>query len=248
MKFPSGWILYNGQCSVISGLNIGNRTLSCKNSTIPGSTIMNISNFESATVSNQIVLSLVVGTPSISGQYNVDTTTGNYYGVMDKMTSTVFLNSTYGTISMLSIDAITANAKVAVGKTGPLEMTFFLNYELPQTNVLTEGKFIVNIYPQIPEPDPLINGVLKCYFFNNLPATTCIWNNTESASYTKLTITTPSTTSFQYSEIPITVTTEGAVNDSMIGITIADVVTRYRFEMSAFKQDNATTPTEVYYT
>jgi hypothetical protein len=34
----------------------------------------------------------------------------------------------------------------------------------------------------------------------------------------------------------------------MIGITIADVVTRYRFELEAYKQDNATTPTEVYYT
>jgi len=33
----------------------------------------------------------------------------------------------------------------------------------------------------------------------------------------------------------------------MIGITIDDVVTRYRFELNAFKQDNGTTPTEVYY-
>ncbi len=38
------------------------------------------------------------------------------------------------------------------------------------------------------------------------------------------------------------------MNDSMIGITIADVVTRYRFELEAYKQENATTPTEVYYT
>ena len=34
----------------------------------------------------------------------------------------------------------------------------------------------------------------------------------------------------------------------MIGITIADVVTRYRFELEAYKQENTTTPTEVYYT
>lgn len=137
MKFPSNWVLYDGQCSVISGLNIGNRTLMCKNSTISGSTIMNISNFESATVSNQIVMILLVGTPDIPGEYNVETTTGNYFGVMDKMTTKVILNSTYGTIDMLSINAITANAKVDVGKTGPLELTFFLNYQLPQTNVLT---------------------------------------------------------------------------------------------------------------
>jgi hypothetical protein len=36
------------------------------------------------------------------------------------MTSQIVLNSTYGTIDMLSINAITANSKVAVGKTGPL--------------------------------------------------------------------------------------------------------------------------------
>lgn len=34
----------------------------------------------------------------------------------------------------------------------------------------------------------------------------------------------------------------------MIGITIADKVTRYRFELEAYKQANLTTPTEVYYT
>lgn len=44
------------------------------------------------------------------------------------MTSMIMLNSTYGTMDMLSINAITANTKVAVGKTGPLELTFFLNY------------------------------------------------------------------------------------------------------------------------
>lgn len=67
MKFPANWVLYDGRCSVISGLNIGNRTLMCKNSTVGGSTIMNVSNFESATVSNQIVMSLVVGTPNTQG-------------------------------------------------------------------------------------------------------------------------------------------------------------------------------------
>ena len=44
-------------------------------------------------------------------------------------------------MDMLSINAITANSKVPVAATGPLELTFFLNYELPQTNVLTDGIF-----------------------------------------------------------------------------------------------------------
>jgi len=42
-------------------------------------------------------------------------------------------------------------------------------------------------------------------------------------------------------------TTEGATTVDKIGITIADIVTRYRFELQAFKQTNATTPTEVYF-
>ena len=67
MKFPSGWILYNNQCTVISGLKLGSRSLKCINSTSGGNTLMNVSNFDSASVSNQIVLSLLVGTPSTTG-------------------------------------------------------------------------------------------------------------------------------------------------------------------------------------
>ena len=69
-------------------------------------------------------------------------------------------------------------------------MTFFLNYDLPQTNVLTSGKFELKITPQIPLPDPLINGVLKCYFFNTIPAQSCVWNTT-IPEYTFVTINTP---------------------------------------------------------
>jgi hypothetical protein len=117
---------------------MGNNSLSCVNSTDATYTYLNVSNFLSGSVSNQIVLSIYVGSPlDDSIEYTVQTITGNSIGVMDRMTSRVTLNSTYGALDMLSINAITANAKVAVGATGPLEMTFFLNYPLPQTNVLT---------------------------------------------------------------------------------------------------------------
>jgi hypothetical protein len=52
---------------------------------------------------------------------------------------------------------------------------------------------------------------------------------------------------YQYSEIPITITTEGAVSTSKIGITIADIVTRYRFELAAYQHNNSLVPTEVYF-
>ena len=81
---------------------------------------MNISNFDSASRSNQIVLSVLVKSPNTAGDYTVEIITGNFKGVMDRMVSRVNLNTTFGTIDMLSINAITAYAKVAVGKTGPL--------------------------------------------------------------------------------------------------------------------------------
>jgi hypothetical protein len=38
------------------------------------------------------------------------------------------------------------------------------------------------------------------------------------------------------------------VSTAKIGITIADIVTRYRFELQAYTQANSTCPTEVYFT
>lgn len=95
-------------------------------------------------------------------------------------------------------------------------------------------------------PPPLINGVLKCYFFNTIPAQTCTWD-TSNPAFTLVTINTPLNFNFQYSEIPVTITTEGAVNSSKIGITIADIVTRYRFELQAYMHNNTMIPTEVYF-
>lgn len=248
ISFSNSWILYSNKCSVISGISLNpTGQLNCTNSTTNTNTILNVSNFLSASVSNQLVFSITVRSPGTPGTSTVNIRTANTNGTVDSMATTVFLNATYGDYSMLSINAFVAPSNVAVSGTGPLELTFFLNYELPQTNVLTYGKFVIYIYPQIPLPPPLVNGVLKCYFFNVIPAQTCVWDTTTSASYTLLTINTPLTSAYQYSEIPITVTTEGAVSSSKIGITIADIVTRYRFEMQAYTQANAVIPTEVYF-
>ena len=180
-----------------------NTQLSCQNSTSGLYTILNISNFLSASVSNQLVFSTKVRSPSIAPNltqaYDVIIETANSNGVVDTMTATVNLNSTQGDYSMLSINAIVAQSNVPVSGTGPLELTFFLNYDLPQTNVLTYGKFVLKIYPQIPLPPPLINGVLKCYFFNTIPAQTCTWDTSTSPTYTLVTINTPLNYHFQYS-------------------------------------------------
>lgn len=43
-------------------------------------------------------------------------------------------------------------------------MTFFLNYELPPSGDVMNGTLDITVYPQIPTPDPIKNGVVKCYF------------------------------------------------------------------------------------
>jgi hypothetical protein len=121
MRFDKTFLMHSEECSVIAGLNmLTDSALNCKNSTDGTYTYMKVNNFDSATVSNQIVLSLLVNTPITAGNYNVEIITGNDKGVMDRMTSVISLNSTYGKMDMLSINAVTSGSKVAVGKTGPL--------------------------------------------------------------------------------------------------------------------------------
>lgn len=199
IKFDNSWKLYSNMCNVISGITMAPKaSLTCKNYTSGSYVYLNVSGFISASVSNQLVFSIKVRSPGTTGTYNVGIQTANSNGILDSMTTTVTLNSTYGDYKMLSIDAIVAQSNVPVSGTGPLELTFFLNYDLPQTNVLTYGKFELKIFPQIPLPPPLINGVLKCYFFNTIPAQTCSWD-TSNPAYTKVIINTPLNNNFQYS-------------------------------------------------
>lgn len=55
-----------------------------------------------------------MGTPDTVSSYPVNIITANDNGMIDELDLTVQLNSTYGTLEMLSINAITANAKVPV--------------------------------------------------------------------------------------------------------------------------------------
>jgi hypothetical protein len=200
IRFDSSWILYSQMCKVINGITMAPMTsLNCVNYTSGSYVYLNVSNFQSASVSNQLVFTTKVRSPAVPQTYTVTITTANVKGTMDSMTTSVTLNSTEGDYDMLSINAIVAQSNVPVSGTGPLELTFFLNYDLPQTNVLTWGKFVLKIYPQIPLPPPLINGILKCYFFNTIPAQTCTWDTTTDPSYTLVTINTPLDNNFQYS-------------------------------------------------
>lgn len=102
--------------------------LRCINSTQNSFVTLNVSGFQSASVSNQLVFRTKVRSPSTPNTYSVLIQTANSNGVLDSMTGTVTLNSTYGDYKMLSINAIVAQSDVPVSGTGPLELTFFLNY------------------------------------------------------------------------------------------------------------------------
>ena len=104
-------------------------TLKCSNYTQGSYVYLNVSNFLSASVSNQLVFSSLVRSPSdTTNPYSVQIETANLNGVVDTMSKNVTLNDTYGDYEMLSINAIVSQSDVPVSGTGPLELTFFLNY------------------------------------------------------------------------------------------------------------------------
>lgn len=77
----------------------------------------------------------------------------------------------------MSISAVRAATKLPTNKTGPLEFHFFLNYELPASGDVTNGTLKITVTPQIPKPDPIINGALKCYWAGTFQAADCTFNN-----------------------------------------------------------------------
>ena len=62
----------------------------------------------------------MIRSPNAPGVYDVGIQTSNINGILDSMTTTVVLNSTYGDYNMLSINAIVAQTDVPVSGTGPL--------------------------------------------------------------------------------------------------------------------------------
>lgn len=64
----------------------------------------------------------------ISGSFPVQINTLLFDKVLGQFNGNVYLNETIGTINLLSVSAVQKAIKLPVGKTGPLELTFFLNY------------------------------------------------------------------------------------------------------------------------
>lgn len=121
IKFPSTWTLYEDECQVVSGIAMSPKTaLNCTNSTSGSYAILNVSNFLSASVSNQLVFNTLVRSPATPGTSYVLIETKNIDGTVDTMTTSISINGTYGDYDMLSINAIVAQSDVPVSGTGPL--------------------------------------------------------------------------------------------------------------------------------
>ena len=59
--------------------------------------------------------------------------------------------------------------------------------------------FIIEITPKIPKPDVNINGVPKCYFYGDILAKNCTYDDTSETTKTIITVFTPIDFNFQSS-------------------------------------------------
>ena len=120
-------------------------------------------------------------------------------GLAQSFTQNLVINDTTGYIKEMKLHPMQSPIKLPVGQTGPIEIVLFLRNNLPKTNVLTWGMIVIDIYPNIPAPIVNINGVPKCYFYYNTPATNCTFDSTTYANKTVVTIFTPTDFNFQQS-------------------------------------------------
>ncbi len=106
-----------------------------------------------------------------------------------------------------------SKVKLPAGGTGPIELFYVMSKEYARTADTTGAEIRVEIFPRI----SLVNrdnGALACYFFSNIPAQKCIWDDysTTTTDRTVIRIFTPDLRSFKYNEIPITITSIGGIN------------------------------------
>lgn len=85
------------------------------------------------------------------------------------------INDTYGVNDIWRAHPIQSPITLKAAETGPLEIIFFLKTELLKSNVGTFGKFRIEIFPAIPYPPEDPNGVLKCFFYADIPSDDCTY-------------------------------------------------------------------------
>lgn len=93
--------------------------------------MVEISNYGTASKEVQQIIAMNLTSSDTIGNHIVKIET-----IIDNKTSGIWsdfvqLNATWGAFNRLSFSAVQQPTKLPVGKTGPLEFTIFLNYELP---------------------------------------------------------------------------------------------------------------------
>ncbi|EWS73604.1 hypothetical protein TTHERM_000251239 (macronuclear) [Tetrahymena thermophila SB210] len=245
--FGQQWKLWALNCTIVKGFSrYSGKFPNCFLNSNDNS--YKIQNFKEIDFTQQIVVKIIAQSPKSEGNFPIIVQTLNLrQKIVDQSTVTALTNSTFGSLKRFTASAVRNQIKLQAGKAGPLESTFFLKHNLPATNYKSVGKVVIDIFPKIPKPSTDY-GIIKCYFYGNILASSCDFNDKTYADRTKITIYTPENYDFQESEIPITVTTEGSKPGYNDGILLDPLVKRYLFHYHFYDNDlPASEPTEVYY-
>lgn len=235
--FTGLWTLWTNMTNIISGVT-SDQSRTPKWTTLVNTstsiTTLTLSNFSMIPKTTQFTFYLPLVTPILASTYSLAINSYRFNGgLAQTYTQNIVINDTTGYIREMKLHPMQRAIKLPVGQTGPLEIVLFLQNNLPQTNVLTYGKIVMQITPNIPAPIVSLNGVPKCYFYMNIPAVNCTFDSSDPTQ-TIVTIFTPANFNFQQSEVPLTVTTEGYQQPQNQGITIDTLVKRYFFKIQFY--------------
>jgi len=194
-RFTGLWTFHANMIQIISGVNnTRERTARWTTSanTTSSVTTLTLTNFSSIPSTSQFTFYLPLRTPLNAATYNLTIRSLRAKGgLAQTYTQNITINQTTGYIREMKLHPMKRAIKLPVGQTGPLEIVLFLQSNLPKTNVLTFGKIVMDIYPNIPAPIVSLNGVPKCYFYKDIPAKNCTFDSASSAAKTTVTIFTP---------------------------------------------------------
>ena len=98
-----------------------------------------VSNYGEASNEDQQIVGINLTSYHLSGFYYVSIQTKIEEALIGEWNGQIFLNETFETLNVLSVNAIQKEVKLPLDSTGPLEMRFFLNYELPPSEDIYNG-------------------------------------------------------------------------------------------------------------
>lgn len=201
--FTGTWNLLINATKIIEGVG-SSATNSPKWTVISDSvgptTTLTLTNFSSILKSKQFTFYQPLVTPLNPSTYSLRIDAFRAKGgLAQTYTRSIVINQTTGYIKEMKLHPMQSPIKLPVAKTGPIEIVLFLRNNLPKTNVLTYGKIVIDIKPNIPAPIVGINGVPKCYFYYDIPAANCSFDSTTDPTKTKVIIFTPVDFNFQQS-------------------------------------------------